>query len=100
MFELSKKEFEAWRSQIATSKGDKMGLRYPPMVFTEQGVAMLSSILRSKRAIQANLMIMRAFVKLRRFVLDNDTLRNDIKELNRELKELRKQTEGRFQIIA
>ena len=58
-----------------------------------------SGILRSKRAIQANLMIMRTFVKLRRFALDNTSLKYDIKELNKDLKELRKQTEGRFQIV-
>lgn len=97
MFELTKEEFNNLRSQIATSK--RGGSRYVPMAFTEQGVAMLSSILRSKRAIQANLMIMRTFVKLRRFALDNTSLKYDIKELNKDLKELRKQTEGRFQIV-
>ena len=55
MFELSKEEFENWRSQFVTSKSDKMGLRHPPMAFTEQGVAMLSSVLRSKRAVQVNI---------------------------------------------
>ena len=49
MFEMTKGEFKIWRSQIATSKStDKMGLRYAPFVFTEQGVAMLSSVLNSK----------------------------------------------------
>ena len=74
MFELSKNELQDWRTQIATSKGDKMGLRYPPMAFTEQGVAMLSGILNSKRAIQVNVQIMRVSVKLRRSVLDNEEL--------------------------
>jgi hypothetical protein len=92
MFELSKKEFEDWRTQIATSKGDKMGLRYPPMAFTEQGVAMLSGILNSKRAIRVNVQIMRTFVKLRHILLDHD-------ELKRELEELRSQTEERFQVV-
>ena len=55
MFELSKEEFENWRSQFVTSKSDKMGLRHPPMAFTEQGVAMLSSVLRSKRAVPVNI---------------------------------------------
>ena len=59
MFELSKSEFANWRSQFATSKRDKIGLRYSPMAFTEQGVAMLSSVLRSKIAIQVN---MRSYV--------------------------------------
>jgi hypothetical protein len=52
MFELNKKEFENWRSQFVTSNSDKMGLRHPPMAFTEQGVAMLSSVLKSPRAIE------------------------------------------------
>lgn len=48
MFELTKKEFEDWRSQFVTSKSDRIGLRYKPMVFTEPGVAMLSSVLNSE----------------------------------------------------
>ena len=75
-----------------TSKSDKMGLRYKPMAFTEQGVAMLSSVLRSKRAIQANIQIMRTFTKLRGALLDN-------KDLRRELKELKQLTEERFKIV-
>jgi hypothetical protein len=55
MFELNESEFIKWRSQFVTSNSDKMGLRYNPMVFTEQGVAMLSSVLRSKTAIQVNI---------------------------------------------
>jgi len=58
MFEMTKTEFVDWRSQFVTSKSDKMGLRYKPMAFTEQGVAMLSSVLRSNRAIQVNIQIM------------------------------------------
>jgi len=90
MFELTQTEFDNMRSQIATSK--RGGTRYVPMAFTEQGVAMLSSVLRSDRAIQVNIQIMRAFIKTRQFVLDN-------KELKRELEKLRKQTDERFQIV-
>jgi hypothetical protein len=64
MFQLTQKEYEALRSQIVISKG-KGGRRYLPYVFTEQGVAMLSSVLRSERAIQVNVAIMRVFVRLR-----------------------------------
>ena len=92
MFEFSKDELNIWRSQFGTSNSEKMGLRYPPMAFSEQGVAMLSSVLRSKRAIQVNVQIMRAFVQLRHMILDHD-------ELKRALDELRKQTEERFQIV-
>ena len=57
MFMLSKKELENWRCQFGTSNDIKMGLRYSPMAFTEQGVAMLSSVLNSKRALLANIQI-------------------------------------------
>jgi hypothetical protein len=66
MFQLSKDEATALRSQIATSKAGRGGRRYFPYVFTEQGVAMLSGVLRSKRAVAVNIEIMRAFVELRR----------------------------------
>ncbi|CAB5161153.1 FIG00936134: hypothetical protein [Olavius algarvensis associated proteobacterium Delta 3] len=68
MFEMTKQEFENWRSQFVTSKSLRMGLRHPPMVFTEQGVAMLSSVLRSSRAIEVNIAIVRAFVYMRKGV--------------------------------
>ena len=54
MFELTKEELKNWRCQFGISNSDKMGLRYHPMAFTEQGAAMLSNALRSKRAIQVN----------------------------------------------
>lgn len=92
MFELSKDELAHWRSQFVTSNADKMGLRYAPMAFSEQGVAMLSSVLKSKRAVQVNIQIMRAFVKIRRMIVDHA-------ELKRELEELKKLTEERFQIV-
>ena len=92
MFEMTKSEFENWRSQFVTSKSDRMGLRYKPMAFTEQGVAMLSSVLRSKRAIHVNIQIMRTFTKLREALLDN-------KDLRKELEELKQLTEDRFRIV-
>lgn len=60
MFQLSKTEFQIWKSQIVTSNSDKMGLRRPPYAFTEQGVAMLSGILNSDVAIDTNIKIIRA----------------------------------------
>ena len=92
MFELSKSEFANWRSQFATSKRDKIGLRYSPMAFTEQGVAMLSSVLRSKIAIQVNIQIMRAFTKMRQLIFDNA-------ELRREIENLRADTDGKFRVV-
>lgn len=70
MFALEKDEIENWKSQIVISNSVKMGMRKPPLVFTEQGVAMLSGILYSEYAIEANIKIMRAFVKARLFLQD------------------------------
>jgi len=84
MFQLSKKELENWRSQIATSNlSAKMGLRRPPYAFTEQGVAMLSTVLNSERAIQVNIAIMRAFVKFRNIISTHKELAHKLKELER-----------------
>jgi len=62
MFQLSKDEFANWRSQFVTSNGDVMGLRRPPYAFTEAGVSMLSSILRSDVAVATSVRIIRSFV--------------------------------------
>ncbi len=83
MFELTTKEFENWRSQFVTSKSDKMGLRYKPMAFTEQGVSMLSSVLNSERAIQVNIQIMRTFTKLREMILTHKELKQKIEAMER-----------------
>ncbi|MEI7512425.1 MAG: ORF6N domain-containing protein [Candidatus Uhrbacteria bacterium] len=72
MFELSLNEAESLRSQFVTSNIGRGGARYLPVVFTEQGVAMLSSVLKSKRAIQVNIQIIRTFTKLREMVLESD----------------------------
>jgi phage regulator Rha-like protein len=81
MYELTKKELEDWRCQIGTSNAIKMGLRYPPLAFTEQGVAMLSSVLNSKRAIQVNIQIMRAFNKLRQMLVTHKDLKKKIEAM-------------------
>lgn len=69
MFQLSKHEFENWISQFVISNSEKMGLRKMPLVFTEQGVAMLSSVLNSKRAIAVNIQIIRIFTHMREILL-------------------------------
>jgi len=92
MFEMTKEELINWRSQFVTSNNLKMGLRYPPMAFTEQGVAMLSSVLNSDRAIRVNIEIMRTFTKMRHLISASE-------ELKQEVEELRKQTDERFQIV-
>lgn len=63
---MSKEEMEDWKSQIVMSNKEKMGLRKPPLVFSEQGVAILSSVLNSDRAILVNIQIIRVFTQLRR----------------------------------
>ncbi len=66
-----------------TSKGDRMGLRYKPMVFTEQGVAMLSSVLNSERAIQVNIQIMRTFTRLRNMLANHEDLKGKIEAMEK-----------------
>ena len=79
MFERRKEEFQNLRSQFVTSGGG--GSRYVPMVFTEQGVAMLSSVLNSKRAIQVIIQIMRAFTKLGRMLATHEDLKRKIEAM-------------------
>ncbi len=69
MFELSNEEFQIWRTQIASSKSDMIGLRYNPFCFTEQGVTMLSCVLKSKQAIETNIRIIRVFTKMREMLM-------------------------------
>jgi hypothetical protein len=91
MFQLTKREFANLRSQIVISSlwG---GRRSAPYAFTEQGVAMLSSVLHSKRAIAVNVEIMRTFVELRRLVSDHADLAQRISELE-------KRYDGQFQVV-
>ena len=91
MFELADEELDHLRSQnvISSSHG---GLRHAPMAFTEQGVAMLSSVLRSKRAVQVNIEIMRAFVRLRRILTEH-------KDLARKLDVLERKYDAQFKVV-
>jgi len=92
MFQLTDAETDALRSQTAISNDGRGGRRYPPSVFTEQGVAMLSSVLRSERAVQVNIAIMRAFVRLRRLLATH-------KALARKLEELERRYNRRFKVV-
>ncbi len=74
MFQLTKEETANWKSQFVISNKEKMGLRKNPHVFTEQGVAMLSSVLNSERAIQVNIQIIRTFTKLREMLATHKDL--------------------------
>ena len=83
MFQLSEDEFKNWRSQIVTSNSDKMGLRRAPYAFTEQGVYMLATVLKSDVAIEVNIAIMRTFTKLREFSKHYNSLAKKIMEVER-----------------
>ncbi len=81
MFQLNNQEVVRLRSQFVTSKSGRGGRRYLPYVFTEQGVAMLSTVLKSNRAIKVNIAIMRVFVKLRQMLASNAQLARKLKAL-------------------
>ena len=86
MFQLTKEEADSLRFQIGMSKSEgRGGRRYLPHAFTEQGVAMLSSVLRSERAIHVNIAIMRVFVKLREFLSTHKELAHKLAELERKI---------------
>ena len=92
MFQLTKKEFVNWKSQIATSNSEIMGLRRKPYAFTEQGVAMLSSVLNSKVAIQVNIQIMRTFTRLKEIIMTH-------KDLQRKIEDMEKKYDQQFKVV-
>ena len=92
MFQLAESETHLLRSQFATSKGGRGGRRYLPYAFTEQGVAMLSSVLNSGRAIKVNIEIMRAFVRLQQILASN-------KELAKRPDDLEKKYDAQFRVV-
>lgn len=91
MFQLTTEEYEDLRRQLGTSRYWG-GRRYPPLAFTEQGVAMLSSVLRSQRAVLVNIAIMRAFVKLREVLASN-------RDLARRLDEMEMKYDRKFKVV-
>jgi len=93
MFQLNSKEFKNWRSQFVTSNsGDRMGLRYRPYAFTQEGIAMLSTVLNSERAIQVNIAIMRTFIKLREIMATH-------KDLARKIDDIEKKYDAQFKVV-
>jgi len=99
MFQLSTEEMKNWKSQIVTSNREKMGIRKKPYVFTEQGVAMLSSVLNSERAIQVNITIMRTFVKLRQIISANKELASKLDELEMKIEKHDEDIQAIFEAI-
>lgn len=81
MFQLTKDEYESLIFQIGISKPQRGGRRFMPYAFTEQGVAMLSSVLQSEQAIAVNIQIMRTFVQIKQFALENKDLARRVAEL-------------------
>lgn len=94
-FQLTKEEFEALRSQIVTSNG-RGGRRYRPYMFTEQGIAMLSGVLRSDVAIQVSIHIMNTFVEMRRFIANNALLFEKVSDIELKQLEYQKSTDEKF----
>jgi|ERR1043165_1752975 hypothetical protein len=92
MFQLTAAELANLRHQLGTSSPGYGGRRYPPYAFTEQGVAMLSSVLNSPHAVAVNIAIMRAFVKLRALLTDNE-------KLARKLRAMEKKYDGQFKVV-
>ena len=103
MFQLTKEEISNWKSQIVISNYEKSlisqtviskrgGTRHSPYVFTEQGVAMLSSVLKSNRAIEVNIQIMRTFIKIRELLIGNA-------ELRAKLELMEKKYDNKFKIV-
>ncbi len=97
MFQLSKEELEILRCQIGTSSWG--GRRYQPYAFTEHGVAMLSSVLNSKRAVQVNLRIIRAFIALRETLMMHKDLARKVEELQRQQKQHGEQLASVYSIV-
>jgi len=85
MFQLTMEEMENWKSQIVISNKEKMGLRKRPYAFTENGVAMLSSVLSSERAVEVNIQIMRTFTRLREMILTHKELAHKLAQLERKI---------------
>jgi hypothetical protein len=92
MFQLTTDEMKIWKSQIVISDKEKMGLRRRPYAFTENGVAMLSSVLNSDRAITVNIQIMRTFTKLREMLSTH-------KKLQQKIEEIEKKYDRQFKIV-
>ena len=98
MFQLNVNEWKSLRSQTVMLKRGKHS-KYPPYAFTEQGIAMLSSVLKSKQAVQVNIAIMRAFVQMRKFLQSHDELAAQLKKLEKETTEKFAEQGKQIQII-
>ncbi|MCF8373220.1 MAG: ORF6N domain-containing protein [Bacteroidales bacterium] len=85
MFQMTQEEFNNWKSQIVISNSVRMGLRKPPLVFTEQGVAMLSSVLNSDTAIDVNIQIIRVFTRMREMLLSHKDILLKLEQMEQQV---------------
>ena len=99
MFQLTDEETENWKSQIVITKSIAMGLRRNPNAFTEQGVAMLSGLLNSDIAINANITIMRAFVAMRNYITTSTQITAELAEIRAKLQLLERNDEDNLEAI-
>jgi hypothetical protein len=98
-FQLNDEEFSNWKSQIVMSNEDRMGLRRPPYAFTEQGVAMLSAVLRSETAVKVSIQIINAFVTMRRFIAANAQIFHRLDSVEQKQLEHKAETDEKFDRI-
>jgi hypothetical protein len=99
MFEMTLVEFLQWRSQFVTSKSDIMGLRHAPFCFTEHGVAMLSCILKSRKAIEVNIRIIRVFTKMREMVLTHKDILLKLEQFEKQIEKNTEEIQVIFQAL-
>lgn len=99
MFQMTREELSDWKSQNVISNKEKMGLRKPPNVYTEQGVAMLSSVLNSETAIEVNIQIIRTFTRIRQMLSEHTELRLEVEKIKKKLDNQDKNMEVVFQYL-
>jgi hypothetical protein len=99
MFQLTKKEMENWISQIAISNSERMGIRRNPYAFTEHGILMLSSVLKSEKAIQVNIHIMRIFSKTRELLLTHKDILLKLEQMDKKVSGHDKQIKMLFEYL-
>jgi len=98
-FQLAEEEYKVLRLQIETSNEKRGGRRYAPFVFTEQGVAMLSAVLRSETAIKVSIRIMEAFVSMRHFILENEQISKRFEIIEKRQMEYKIETDSRIEKV-
>ncbi len=99
MFQLTKVEFENWKSQIVTSNADKIGLRKLPYAFTEQGVSMLSGVLNSAIAIQVHIQIIRVFTKMKELLLTHKDILLKLEKMEKDVKDNKEDIANIFRAV-